>query len=409
MKFDEIELKDEIRQALSEMEYTELTPVQEATFPHVLEGSDLLALAETGSGKTSACAIPLLQKIDESHNAIQALVVVPTRELALQYVEEIDKIATHSKTRPFAIFGGFDMEIQKAKLNDSVHILVATPGRLIDFIYSGAVSLNQVRTLVLDEADEMLNMGFYEDIEFIMSCMVHEHQTLMFSATMAKDIEDLANKCLHHPVKIKLNKDRKAPQSLEHQFQYLPHHARLEALKTILDDPEVKQAIIFINSRHFGETLQKQLKDHYKSLDYIHGGLEQNLRSSIFNKFKSARIKFLIATDVAGRGLDFSRVTHVINYDYPGSKEGYTHRTGRAGRMGRKGVARTFVTPRDLAYLSKLIQTHSIEPVWIGTKPNLDKKELHDQFHRGKNKKGGYYKSRSQNKNFNSAKGKSRR
>ena len=203
MKFSELDLKPEILKALTDMGYQDLTPIQEKTFSPILNGSDLLARAETGSGKTAACGIPLVQRIDPSLNAIQALILVPTRELALQYVEEIDNISRFADVVPFAIFGGFSMEVQKAKLRDRVHILVATPGRLIDFLYhTTSIDLSCIRTLVLDEADEMLRMGFIEDMDLIMSCLIHKHQTLFFAATMPEEIDRL--------IKVYLKKDRKS-------------------------------------------------------------------------------------------------------------------------------------------------------------------------------------------------------
>ncbi len=196
-----------------------MTPIQEETLFPILSGRDLLARAETGSGKTAACGIPLVQMIDPSLNAIQALILVPTRELALQYVEEISKIARFTDVVPFAVFGGFSMEIQKGKLKDRVHILVATPGRLIDFLYhTTSIDLSCVRTLVLDEADEMLKMGFIEDIDFILSCMIHEHQTLFFAATMPEEINRLIRTYLKEPVRVELNKEQVAPQSLGPPF-----------------------------------------------------------------------------------------------------------------------------------------------------------------------------------------------
>lgn len=357
------------------MGFEECTPIQEETFPHVLKGSDLMALAETGSGKTSACGIPLVQSIDESSKEIQALVIVPTRELALQYVDEIDRIASNSPIQPFAIFGGFSMDIQKAKLKDGVQILIATPGRLIDLIYSNLIDLKHVKTFVLDEADEMLNMGFIEDIQFIMSCMIQEHQTLMFSATMPKEVEGLANQCLQHPVRIELTKNRKAPQSLTHAFSFVKHTARVGVILDLLKE-KVGSVIIFINSRHGGEKLKESLNGKVRDYDYIHGGLDQNVRTSIFSKFKSGKLKVLIATDVAGRGLDFAKVTHVINYDLPMSRESYTHRTGRAGRMGREGKAITFITPRDLGAGKRLIEALKLDVEWIGDKPDFSERSL---------------------------------
>jgi len=372
MKFSELDLKPEILKALADMGYEALTPIQEETLSPILSGRDLLARAETGSGKTAACAIPLVQMIDPSLNAIQALILVPTRELAFQYVEEIDKISRLTDVVPFAIFGGFSMEIQKAKLRDKVHILVATPGRLIDFLYhTTAIDLSSVRRVVLDEADEMLKMGFVEDIDWILSCLIHEHQTLFFAATMPEEIDRLVKTYLKDPVRVELNKERVAPQSLSHHFQHTGQRDRLHALTEYLTREKISQAIIFCNSRHHGEKLTKELERKFKSIAYIHGGLQQSRRTSIFERFRRNEITFMVATDVAGRGLDFSHVSHVINYDYPSSPVSYTHRTGRTGRMERLGIAMTFVTDQELSSLESLFRMNRIDPVWHGSIPNL--------------------------------------
>ena len=372
MKFTELDLKPEILKALKDLGYEDLTPIQEETFSPILKGRDLLARAETGSGKTAACGIPLVQMIDPSLNAIQALILVPTRELALQYVEDIDNISSHTHVVPFAVFGGFSMEIQKAKLRDRVHILVATPGRLIDFLYNTtSIDLSRVKTLVLDEADEMLKMGFVEDIDFILSCLIHEHQTLFFAATMPEEIDRLIRTYLKDPVKVVLNKEQIAPQSLAHHFQYTERRDRLKTLIAYLKEEKISQAILFCNSRHHGEKLIRELEGEFKSIGYIHGGLEQSRRTSLFERFRRGEVTLLVATDVAGRGLDFSQVSHVINYDYPGAPESYTHRTGRTGRMGRSGIAMTFVTDQDLRALNSLFRTNRIDPLWHGSIPHL--------------------------------------
>jgi len=372
MKFSDLDLKPEILKTLTGMGYEDLTPIQEKTFFPILSGRDLLARAETGSGKTAACGIPLIQRIEPSLNAIQALILVPTRELALQYVEEISRISRLTDVIPFAIFGGFPMEIQEGKLKDRVHVLVATPGRLIDFLYhTTSIDLSSVRTLVLDEADEMLKMGFIEDIEFILSCLIHEHQTLFFGATMPEEIDRLVRAYLIKPVRVELNKERVAPQSLVHHFQLMGRDDRLKALIEYLRRERISQAIIFCNSRHHGEQLIKKLEGKFESIAYIHGGLEQSRRTSIFERFRRNEIAFLVATDVAGRGLDFSCVSHVINYDYPYRPESYTHRTGRAGRMGRAGIAMTFVTRQELGDLKSLFKMNRIDPVWHGSVPDL--------------------------------------
>ena len=382
MKFTELDLKPELLQALDEMGYVDMTPIQEEAIPHVLQGRDVVGLAETGSGKTSACGVPLVQLSDPDSTAVQHLVLVPTRELALQYVQELDRVGQHSGVVPFAIFGGFDMDIQKAKLRHKVNILVATPGRLIDFIWNTKLlDLTQVRTVVLDEADEMLNMGFLEDVDFILSCLLQEHRVLLWSATMPAEIARLSEKYLTDPVRIELNSDQRAPSSLEHHFLY--DRNRLEALTEYLKEDAVRQALVFCNTRDRGGTLQKELGRSLPSVEFIHGGLDQDRRTSIFNRFRNKKIKYLIATDLAGRGLDFTHVSHVINYDFPFNSEIYTHRTGRAGRMGRTGTALTLVTDRDLGTLDGILRRNDIEPVWCGEVPDPS------QARRSRGKGGG--------------------
>lgn len=371
MKFSDLELSQPIRKALEKMGFEELTPIQEATYPIIAAGKDLCALAETGSGKTAACAIPLIEKVDVTQMTIQALVLVPTRELCIQYVDEIQRIAAQTKIAPFAIYGGFSKEIQLAKLKHGVHILVATPGRLIDHLYGGAIDLSHVKCAILDEADELLKVGFLEDIEFIMSCIIQKHQTLLFSATMADDIKKLAHDCLDNPEHISLIQKRSAPKSIEHSFMYLHPKGKKEALVTFLREEEVSQAIIFCNARHLVDKLYRDLREQFESVEYIHAGLAQGKRSSLIQQFRKHKIRYLIATDVAGRGLDFSHVSHVINWDFPGGSEQYTHRTGRAGRMGRKGKACTFVTQHDLSAVRDLLAAKKITPVWLGRDPLL--------------------------------------
>ena len=371
MKVSEISLKPEIHRALREMGYDELTPIQELAIPEILKGRDLVGLAETGSGKTGACSIPLVEMLEPSIREIQALILVPTRELAQQYVSEIADVSRYTEVAPFAMFGGFDVDIQRAKLKHGVHILVATPGRLIDYIWNNPLPLNQIRTLVLDEADEMMKMGFVENVDFIFSCVMQEVQTLLFSATMPKAVARLAETYQKNPVQLALNKDQVAPQSLTHCFQVVRHGAQEDELNKYLKTNKVGQGLVFCNSRVGSAQLYRHLKSTQPSVEIIHGGLDQPQRSAVFRKFKSKEIDLLVATDVAARGLDFNKVTHVFNFDFPRTDEAYTHRTGRTGRMGREGVAVTFVTNRDLGALGRLIRANRIEPVWLGEEPDL--------------------------------------
>ncbi|MCH7559020.1 MAG: DEAD/DEAH box helicase [Planctomycetes bacterium] len=372
MKFAELNLKPQILKALKQLGYRELTPIQEETFPHIIAGKDMIALAETGSGKTAACGIPIVQSIDPAKNQIQALVLVPTRELALQYVTAISDVAKFTRIAPFAVYGGFPIEIQKAKLAHGVNILIATPGRLIDLLRNSPLSLSQVQTFILDEADEMLNMGFITDIEFIISCLIHEHQTLLFAATMPKEIKHLAKKYLKNPVTLELNVVQVAPLSLCHHFQQTTGRKKFASLLQYIKNTKPTQAIIFCKSRRNCENLFDKLKKEIDSVDIMHGGMEQSRRSSLFNRFKKKQLKTIVATDIVSRGLDFSYVTHVINYDFPDSPLAYTHRTGRTARMGRKGIAVTFFSTHDLHTLKTIIKNNNIDPVWLSAEPQLN-------------------------------------
>ncbi|MCE5185459.1 MAG: DEAD/DEAH box helicase [Planctomycetaceae bacterium] len=373
MKFTELDLKPEILKALEKKGYIDLTPIQEQTFPHVLAGRDLIALAETGSGKTAACAIPVVQSVDPNCKEVQALILVPTRELALQYVDEISWIAKETAVSAFAVYGGFSMDIQKSKLAHGVQALVATPGRLIDLLYNSPLRLANVRYFVLDEADEMLDQGFLPDIEFIFSCMVHQHHTMLFSATMPSEIKQLSQRYLRDPVLIELIAAQKAPSSLSHYFEVVQPHHRFEKLLELLESEKPEQAIIFASSRNSCEKVYDQLKKKLDSVEQIHGGLDQNRRTSLFRRFKRLDIRFLVASDIASRGLDFSHTTHIINYDLPHNPDAYTHRTGRTARMGREGKAITFVTPKDLRKLKAIIRANGLQPHWVGEAPDLDK------------------------------------
>ncbi len=388
MKFTELNLKPQILKALKKLGYRELTPIQEKTFLHIIAGKDMIALAETGSGKTAACGIPIVQSIDAGKNQIQALVLVPTRELALQYVTAISDVAKFTRITPFAVYGGFPIEIQKAKLSHGVNILIATPGRLIDLLRNSPLSLSQVQTFILDEADEMLNMGFITDIEFIISCLIHEHQTLLFAATMPKEIKHLAKKYLKNPVTLELNVVQVAPLSLCHQFQQTTGRKKFASLLQYIKGAKPTQAIIFCKSRRNCENLFDKLKKEIDSVDIIHGGMEQSRRSSLYNRFKKKQLKAIVATDIASRGLDFTHVTHVINYDFPDSPLAYTHRSGRTARMGRKGTAVTFFSTHDLHTLKIIIRNNNIDPVWLSACPQLDNikkpKNRHRRFNTGR-------------------------
>ena len=402
VKFTELDLKPGILKALKKKGYEDLTPIQEQTFPHVLSGRDMISLAETGSGKTAACAIPVVQSVDPAIKEVQALILVPTRELALQYVDEIAWIAKETDVSAFAVYGGFSMDIQKSKLAHGVQALVATPGRLIDLLYNSPLRLAEVRYFVLDEADEMLNQGFLTDIEFVFSCMVHEHHTMLFSATMPNEIKQLSKKYLNDPVMTELISDQKAPDSLTHCFQVVQPRHRFEKLLELIETEKPDQAIVFCSSRNNCDKLYDHLKGKVKSVEQIHGGLEQNKRTSLFRRFKRLDIQYLVATDIAARGLDFSHTTHIFNYDLPQNPEAYTHRTGRTARMGRQGKAITLVMDRDIRKLQMILRANRINPQWIGPEPDLNKARGKKSGHRPSGPRGG-----GKRKNFRRRKPKS--
>lgn len=364
MKFNELEIDPLLKKGIEALGYETMTPIQAQSIQPILDGRDLLGLAKTGSGKTSACAIPVLQRIDHSLDELQVLILVPTRELAFQYCEEIDRLSKFLKTKVSLLYGGVPMGEQRLEL-ETAQLAVATPGRFIDHIYSSNVSMRHIKCFVLDEADEMLNMGFMEDVDFILSCIGHEHQKLLFSATMPSEINKLAQNTLKDPVQIKLIVEEKIPDTIEHYFIQTPSRNRIECIQKYLSQEIIEQAIIFCNSRINCEKLYEILSKRLRSIEMIHGGLPQQRRTSIFERFKKKRVKFMIATDVAGRGLDFSHVTHVINYDFPMDLESFTHRTGRTGRMGKKGKSLTFAVKSKEHILKQITEKIGINPIWM--------------------------------------------
>ena len=362
-------LQSEILTALEKNGYKTPTAIQSTTIPMILAGDDVIALAKTGSGKTAACAIPVCSQVNLESSHVQALVIVPTRELAYQYATETQKIGGRLGVKTFALCGGEDAGLQKSKLGSGVHVLVATPGRLIDFIYSDSVDLSHVKTLILDEADEMLNMGFYDDLEFIMQCLVQEHQTCLFSATMPKEIKHIARSHMKDPKEILLSVEDATPAKIDHKFVFLRQDEREQRLAEIIHEVNPKQGMIFCQSRIQVEKVCHYLKRKFDGVDFLHAGLQQDVRTIITNKFRTGRVRFLVATDVAARGLDFSNVTHVFIYELSDDPDTYTHRSGRTGRQDREGQVITLVTRRELWILKKIAHQLKAEPQWVGPPP----------------------------------------
>lgn len=367
--FSDFKLDELIIKSLEKMNYLSPSAIQSKTIPIILDNRDLIALAHTGSGKTAACAIPICQLVHTDSLKIQALIIVPTRELALQYATEAQKIGADKGVKAFAIFGGESATMQQSKLKHGVQVLVATPGRLIDFIYSRDIDLTEVKTLVLDEADEMLSMGFFEDLLFVMQCLNHPHQTLLFSATMPKQIREIAKNHMRDPLEIAITDEHRTPSQIEHQFLYCRHDQRGDALTQLMKDLNPKQSIIFCHSRIEVDKVCRALQKEIDQVDYLHAGLSQDTRTIVTNKFRSGKTRHLVATDVVSRGLDFSGVTHVFIYHLGDDPDIYVHRSGRTGRYDKAGNVVTLVTDRELATLQRVLTTIKREPIWIGTPP----------------------------------------
>lgn len=377
MGFSNFSLAPEIIRSLEEMGYKDPSTVQQKAIPTILANHDLIALAKTGSGKTAACAIPICHQVNTDKLQVQALIVVPTRELAMQYAAETQKIGKYKGVKAFALCGGEDASLQLSKLKAGVQVLVATPGRLIDFIYSRSIDLTQVKTLILDEADEMLSMGFVDDLEFIMQCLVQEHQTLLFSATMPKGIRHIAMTYLKNPQEIALEIEDETPLKIEHLFLYCNHMEREAKLLEQIRALNPKQAIVFCHSRIQAEKLTHFLKRSVDHVDILHAGFSQDIRSIVTSKFRQQKVRILVATDVVARGLDFSSVSHVFIFEPSSDVESYIHRAGRTGRFDKQGVVLTLITNREIFLTKKIQEKLGKDLQWIGEPPPPHEKHPH--------------------------------
>jgi ATP-dependent RNA helicase DeaD len=352
-KFQELNINDVIIQALNEMGFEEPTPIQAESIPVAMAGKDMIGQAQTGTGKTAAYAIPVLEKIlaAEPTKDIQTVILSPTRELAMQVAEEVNHLAQFTQIQALPIYGGQDIERQLRRLRKNPQIVVATPGRLIDHMKRGTIRLNNITTIVLDEADEMLNMGFIDDINLILAATPDTRQTLLFSATMPKPIQELAQKFLHDPEMIRMKAKEVTIDLIEQSYIEVPDRQKFDILCRLLDLQDPDLAIIFVRTKRRVDEVSEALKKRGFSSEGIHGDLTQAKRDTVIRQFREKTIDILVATDVAARGLDISGVTHVYNYDLPQDPESYVHRVGRTGRAGQTGEAMTFVIPREIEHL----------------------------------------------------------
>ena len=365
--FTEFGLEPKVLQAITELGFEESTPIQDKAIPIALTGRDLIGQAQTGTGKTAAFGIPLINKIPTSEDRIVALIMTPTRELAIQVADEIGKLTRYKGLRSLPIYGGQEIGRQIRALKKKPQIIIGTPGRLLDHINRKTIRLEDVQTVVLDEADEMLDMGFMEDIQSILKQVPEERHTMLFSATMPLNIQKLAQQFLKNPEHVSVIPKQVTAPLIDQGYMEVHERQKFEALSRLLDMESPELAIIFGRTKRRVDELSEALQKRGYSADGLHGDLSQNQRDSVMRKFRDGSIDVLVATDVAARGLDVSGVTHVINFDLPQDPESYVHRIGRTGRAGKEGTAMSFVTPRELDHL------HFIEKV---TRQRMTRKPL---------------------------------
>ncbi len=368
--FASFNFSDALNRALEDMKFTKPSPIQAQTIPLLLEGRDAIALAQTGTGKTAAFALPILQNLSPTVHSTQALILAPTRELAIQVAEQFELLSAHQRGVTVAVLcGGQDYGRQLKQLRGGAQVVVGTPGRILDHIDRGTLPLDNLNTFILDEADEMLRMGFIEDVETILAKLPENKQMALFSATMPYRIRQIANTYLNNPASVEIRMETATVKSIEQRFLFAAGHQKSDALIRVLEVEEYQGVIVFVRTKNSTEEVAELLQQHGLRAMAIHGDITQALRERIITQFKQGAIDILVATDVAARGLDVERVTHVINYDMPHDNETYVHRIGRTGRAGRSGVTILFVTPKESRLISS-IERHTRQRIEKVNVPN---------------------------------------
>ena len=352
--FADYNLSDEISRALAVLKYETPTEVQEQVIPLALQNQDLVVKSQTGSGKTASFGIPICDMVEWEEKLPQALILTPTRELAAQVREDITNIGRFKRIKAMAVYGKEPFSKQKEELKQKTHVVVGTPGRVIDHIERGTLVLDQIKYLIIDEADEMLNMGFIDAVESIIEELPTDRVTMVFSATLPKDVENLCHKYMENPINIEIESTGITTNTIEHRLFEVTEEDKISLLKdiTVIENPD--SCMIFCRTKENVDTVFAHLEDANYSCERLHGGLEQEDRFAVMNGFKTGNFRYLVATDVAARGIDVDSVSLVINYDVPMEKEGYVHRTGRTGRAGNKGTAITFATPYEGKFIKAI-------------------------------------------------------
>ncbi|WP_430510601.1 DEAD/DEAH box helicase [Gottfriedia solisilvae] len=384
-KFSKLGLSEELTEYLTELGINEPTPIQEQAIPIVFEGKDLIGQAQTGTGKTFAFLFPILEKINLELTHTQALVVAPTRELAIQITAEARRIVSED-FGVLAVYGGQDVEQQARKLKGGAHLIIATPGRLLDHLRRGTINLSKIDFLVLDEADQMLHIGFLHEVEDIINQTPSSRQTLLFSATMPEQIQSLAKRYMKKPEIIRIKAKRITLDEIEQVVYETTDRGKFNALLKQLNETEPFLAIIFCRTKRRANKLNEQLKGKGLLSEELHGDLTQGKREKVMKLFREAKIQYLVATDVAARGIDVEGVTHVFNYDIPMDTESYVHRIGRTGRAGETGIAITFITQKDFHEMRSIEKELNLQIKHINLVDKDDSKQRSERMNREDNR-----------------------
>lgn len=349
LRFEDLNLSEEIQKAVADIGFEEPTPIQYESIPYILEGRDIIGQAQTGTGKTAAFGIPILEKVDAADKKLQAVILCPTRELAIQVAEEVNKLSKYKGgIRIIPIYGGQPIERQIKSLKKGVQIIIGTPGRVIDHMNRNTLKMDNVKMVILDEADEMLDMGFREDIEFILKKIPEQRQTILFSATMPQAILQLTRKYQKNPQFIKMVHKELTVPHIEQYYLEVKNQAKPEILSRLIDIYNLKLALVFCNTKRRVDELTENLQARGYPADKLHGDMRQSQRDSVMSKYRKGIVEILVATDVAARGIDVENIEAVFNYDIPHDEEYYVHRIGRTGRAGKTGRAFNFVVGREI-------------------------------------------------------------
>ena len=352
--FGDLPLSREVLRGIEELRFESLFPIQAQAIIPLLEGRDIIGQAQTGTGKTAAFGVPMVQRLNPKNRKVQGLILVPTRELAVQVATNMKLFAKYTKLRVLPVYGGEPIYRQIKALAHGVHIVVGTPGRLIDLLKRGALNLYSVETVVLDEADRMLDMGFIEDIEYILSRTPRNRQTSLFSATIDETVMRVCNRYMKNPEEILVSKDEIALTQMKQYYMIVNPHGKFKTLCKILEENHIGRAIIFCKTRRGTSAITDKLIRKNYNAQALHAGFTQAQRDRVTNAFREGKLKLLVATDVAARGLDIEGITHIINYDVPLEAPVYFHRIGRTARMGNEGTAITLVSHGELTYFNNI-------------------------------------------------------